>query len=174
MFRTGYKTIEFWVTLLAAVGVFGAGLQGAIPAQYSVYLTTAIAVAYAASRALTKWGTDLKQGYQTSEFWIAGLTVVLTLAQTVQSNVPDKTVALSVTVLTAAIAFARALSKPTALADKFHPALLGNGYAGLKDDNPDWHLDLGDAKDEVPTVPTEVVVQPLVTAPDTKADTTGA
>lgn len=146
MFRSGYRTVEFWVTLLAAIGVFGAGLQGAIPANYSVYLTTGIAVAYAASRALTKWGTDLKRGYQTSEFWIGGLVFALTLAQTVQSNVPDKTVALSVTVLTAAIAFARALSKPTPAIDQFHPALAG-GFEGAEDTVVE--PDLGDAN---PTV----------------------
>lgn len=143
MFRTGYRTTEFWVTVLATLGVFLAGLQGSIPVQYSIYLTTAIAVAYAASRGIAKWGTDLKKGYHTTEFFVAALTIALSVFETTQNSVPTKSVALCVTIITATLAAVRAFSKPNPLADQFHPAL--TGYE-IPEDHPDPSLDEGDAE----------------------------
>lgn len=166
MFRSGFKTTEFWVTLFATIGVFLAGLNGAVPPQYAIYLTTAIAVAYAASRGIAKYGTDLKRGWQTSEFWVGALTVGLTVLQTVQSNVPDKTVALVATIVTATIAAVRAFSKPTALADQFHPALQG-GFASLEGEkNVDWTKDQGDDNPiVVDTPPTAATAESVPTPP---------
>lgn len=123
MFRTGIRTTEFWITLFATAGLFLAGVTNTVSPIYTIYLTTAAAVAYAASRAVQKYGSDLNKGYQTTEFWIGLISAGLVALQTVQDNLPNHTAAIAITVITAALTALRGFSKPNPLANSWHPAL---------------------------------------------------
>lgn len=115
MFRDGKKTTEFFVTLFTAGGVFLAGLNGTIPPRYSIWLITAVAVCYAISRSIQKFGTDFERGYKSSEFLVAALSVGLAVVSAVNDNVSNKFAALSVTIIGGVIVFVRALAKPNPL-----------------------------------------------------------
>jgi len=149
VFRTGFRTTEFWITLFTVIGVFIAGLTNTVSPQYTIYLTTGAAVAYAVSRAIQKYGADLKHGYMTTEFWVGILSAGLVAVQTVQGNLPNHTAALAITVITAVLAAVRAFSKPNPLANPWHPALA----IDVPSDNPDWPVPVVETPPTPPVTP---------------------
>jgi hypothetical protein len=52
--KPGFKTTEFLVTVLTAVGAFVAALADALPARYAAIASAVSAGAYAVSRGLAK------------------------------------------------------------------------------------------------------------------------
>lgn len=51
---TGWKTTEFWVTVLTAVGATAAAATNNLPPRYATLASTIAVVAYAISRGLAK------------------------------------------------------------------------------------------------------------------------
>lgn len=54
--KPGYKTTEWWATVLLAVGAVAAALAGALSPRYAALASTVSVAAYAISRAITKAG----------------------------------------------------------------------------------------------------------------------
>lgn len=52
--KPGYKTTEFWVTILTVVGSATAGLQGVVSPTVAAVLGAVSTVAYAVSRGFAK------------------------------------------------------------------------------------------------------------------------
>jgi Na+/H+ antiporter NhaC len=52
--RPGYLTTEFWVSTLATIGAFLAGIGGFLPANFAILAAAISAGAYAISRGLAK------------------------------------------------------------------------------------------------------------------------
>lgn len=52
--KPGYKTTEFWVTVISGVGWLTAALAGALPPKWAAALLAASGVAYKLSRGLAK------------------------------------------------------------------------------------------------------------------------
>jgi hypothetical protein len=54
MFKSGWKTSEFWVTVLATVGGIGSSIVGFIPASSAALVALGSTMAYALSRGIAK------------------------------------------------------------------------------------------------------------------------
>lgn len=54
--KPGWKTSEFWVTVLTDAGFVATSLAGALPAKWAAALTAAASLTYAVSRGLAKQG----------------------------------------------------------------------------------------------------------------------
>lgn len=52
--KPGWKTTEFWVTVLASVGAVAAAAQGVLPDKYAALAVAFSSAAYAISRGLAK------------------------------------------------------------------------------------------------------------------------
>jgi len=52
--KPGWKTTEFWVTVIGQVGAVSAAASGVLPAKYAAALMTISGVAYKLSRGLAK------------------------------------------------------------------------------------------------------------------------
>ena len=52
--KPGYKTTEFWVTLLTQAAIVATALQGALSPEHAVYATAFSQAAYAIARGLAK------------------------------------------------------------------------------------------------------------------------
>lgn len=52
--KPGYRTTEFWVSVLTIVGVLVAALSDALPPRYAAIASSVAATAYAVSRGLAK------------------------------------------------------------------------------------------------------------------------
>lgn len=54
MNKSGWKTTEFWVSLLTTVGAVGSGIVGFLPASTAAIVASVASAAYAISRGLAK------------------------------------------------------------------------------------------------------------------------
>lgn len=85
--KTGYKTWQFWMTLLPLIGAVAAGLAGVIPASTILIITAAIALITSIYNlwrgAVKSQVSNQKPFFQTTEFWasVAGCftTAIVTL-----------------------------------------------------------------------------------------------
>lgn len=55
--KPGWKTTEFWVSVLSALGAIITGAAGVIPPKYAVFAAAASAGFYSVSRGLAKTGS---------------------------------------------------------------------------------------------------------------------
>lgn len=55
--KPGYKTTEFWVTLLSALAVFGESIHGSLPPQTAAIVGAVVTGLYTISRGLSKSGS---------------------------------------------------------------------------------------------------------------------
>lgn len=77
--KSGWKTWQFWATLVGSLGALVASLQGIIPLEASLIATTALTFLYNVLRGATKADVvGVKPLLQTSEFWLS----ILGYAQT--------------------------------------------------------------------------------------------
>jgi hypothetical protein len=59
--KPGYKTTEFAVTVLTAIGALAAALAGELTPRYAAIASAVATGAYAVSRGITKLGVYLNQ-----------------------------------------------------------------------------------------------------------------
>jgi hypothetical protein len=52
--KPGWKTSEFWATIVLNIAVVATALAGSVPAKYAAAVTTIATVGYAISRGLAK------------------------------------------------------------------------------------------------------------------------
>ena len=52
--KSGWKTTEFWFSVLTTIGSVGTAVAGFIPASYAAIVASGTAMAYALSRGLAK------------------------------------------------------------------------------------------------------------------------
>jgi hypothetical protein len=70
--KSGWKTWQFWATLVGSLGGLIVALKGFIPLEWSLILTTALTFLYNVLRGATKADvTGVKPLLQSSEFWIS-------------------------------------------------------------------------------------------------------
>jgi hypothetical protein len=55
--KPGYKTTEFWVSVVAAGAALAAAVQGALPPKYAAIAGAVAVFGYAVARGLAKQGT---------------------------------------------------------------------------------------------------------------------
>lgn len=107
--KPGYKTTEFWLTVLAQLisfaymsGAIGAGT--AIDQILGLIVSMLSAAGYTVARGQAKAGapTD-KPGYKTTEFWLTALATVVTVVTSsgilVAGTVAQKVISVAVTLL---------------------------------------------------------------------------
>lgn len=76
-FKSGWKTLPFWVTLLGSLGSVVAAFQGVIPAEYSLVATTVLTAIYNFIRGFEKADQNaIRPTLQSTEFWIGLLGIV--------------------------------------------------------------------------------------------------
>src|SRR3990167_2812064 len=112
--KSGFKSTEFWVTLLASGGAVLAASQGTLPPLYAAIAVSASTVAYTLSRGLVK-KTDpdggTKSGYKTSEFYIGLLADAGALLASAGGVLPPQLAALLVTASRISYSLSRGLAK---------------------------------------------------------------
>ena len=54
--RPGYRTTEFWITVIVQIAAVCAALADALPARYAAIVSAISAAAYAIARGLSKSG----------------------------------------------------------------------------------------------------------------------
>lgn len=72
--KSGWKTLAFWVTLLGSLGSTAAALNGVIPPQVQLIVTTALTTLYNVLRGLQKAEEpEVKGTFRTSELYLSAL-----------------------------------------------------------------------------------------------------
>lgn len=113
MQRKAWYTLEFWATVLVAVGAWLAFYVEVLPADVAAIVAVVSGVCYAAARAITKYGGDLKRSYKTTEFYVALFNSLMVVLAAVPGELAA-TVAFAVEgLLVGALVLARAWSKPS-------------------------------------------------------------
>ncbi len=73
--KTGYKTIQFWVTVIGTIGSVATAMTGLIPATAALVISTSLTCFYNILRGATKSQSQTtKPILQTTEFWMSMLT----------------------------------------------------------------------------------------------------
>src|SRR3990167_9367944 len=112
--KNGFKSTEFWMTLLASGGAVLAASQGILPPLYAAVAVSASTVAYTLSRGLVKKTDPIggeKSGYKTSEFYIGLLAAAGALLASAGGVLPPQFSALIVTASRIAYSLSRGLAK---------------------------------------------------------------
>jgi uncharacterized membrane protein HdeD (DUF308 family) len=102
----------FWTTVAFALGAWLAAVVTTFPAEYAAIVSTASVVAYAISRGIAKYDADLKNGYKTTEFWIAVAQIVVVVLATVPGAVQDKVAGVLVATIAAVYTITRGMAAP--------------------------------------------------------------
>lgn len=85
--KSGWKTISFWVSVLASLLALVAALQGVIPGSVALVITTGITLIYNILRgAIKSQVSGQSPFFQTSEFWLSLLTGISTAIVALQTG----------------------------------------------------------------------------------------
>lgn len=77
--KSGWKTLGFWVTVLATLGSLAAAIAGFLPAATALIITTAITVLYNIGRAIQNADSQgVQPVIQSTRFWVGILGIVST------------------------------------------------------------------------------------------------
>lgn len=76
------KRTTFWTVFVLVIGTWITQFTGYLPTEWAATATIAATGAYALSRGLAKHDNDLKNGINTTEFWVgvAGVVIVVVAA----------------------------------------------------------------------------------------------
>lgn len=86
-FKSGYKTVAFWVAILASLGGLFAALQGFIPAGAFLVGSTIIAMLYNIARGFEKSDQQgVRPTLQSTEFWFGVGTIILQSIASLQAG----------------------------------------------------------------------------------------
>jgi hypothetical protein len=109
--KSGYKTVSFWVTVVASISSLVAALTGFIPVTAALIASTAITVVYNVLRAIQNAGVDgTVPLFQSSRFWVGILGIVLAgLTQLQTGGIDPKWVQASIAIIGAVMAGAQSL-----------------------------------------------------------------
>jgi len=120
-----WKTIPFWVTLLGSAGSVVASLNGIIPTEASVIITSLLAAGYNILRGLDKADqVGVKPAIRSSEFWIgAGAILSSSLQEIKGAGVESEALTIAMGLVAAAMAFGQNLgaNEPTGEAGTAKP-----------------------------------------------------
>ena len=100
----------FWAAVLGIVAPLIASAAGSLPVTWAAAIGTASAVAYALSRGLTKWGSDLQKGVYSSEFWLGVSQIVILVCLAVPGNISAKVATVLAAVVAAAYQISRGIA----------------------------------------------------------------
>ena len=162
--KAGWKTTEFWVTVLAGLGLLVTKLSTSLPASYTYIALAVAAGAYAVSRGISKFNASalfLKAGYKTTEFYVTLAALVGTVATALAgAGLSPKIGAVCVTISGVAYATSRSISKFLA----FWADATSIWGAVQKDDRAAIPAELSDAEKQAQGVAQnfEPVVKPLL------------
>lgn len=109
--KSGWKTGEFWVTVLASIGALVAAIQGFIPATIALIISTAVTVLYNILRAFQNAGVDgTTPLFQSTRFWVGILGIVLAgLTQLQTGGIDPKWIESAIAIIGAVMAGAQNL-----------------------------------------------------------------
>lgn len=69
--KRGYKTLSFWITLLASLGSFAGSIKGVVSPEISLIVTTALTALYNILRGLEKADEPgTRPWYKSTETWV--------------------------------------------------------------------------------------------------------
>lgn len=80
--RESFKSLEFYASIITVLATWATSLvdSGTLGTHTAIYVTAAVATAYAVTRGLAKINVDTKNYWETTEFWgvvLAGATETL-------------------------------------------------------------------------------------------------
>lgn len=109
--KAGYKTVSFWVTVVASISSLVAALTGFIPVTAGLIASTVITVAYNILRALQNAGVDgTTPVFQSSRFWVGILGIVLAgLTQLKTGGIDPKWIESAIAIIGAVMAGSQSL-----------------------------------------------------------------
>ena len=112
--KSGWKSSEFWATLLASAGAVVLSLNGVLPPIYAALTVSASAMAYTLSRSFVKQ-TDpdvgKKSGFKSSEFYIGILSDLGAVLAAAGGLIPPAQSAMLLTASRIVYSISRALAK---------------------------------------------------------------
>lgn len=111
-FKSGYKTVSFWMTILGTLGALLAALNGAMPPVAFVIASTALAVLYNIARGLAKADqVGVKPVLQSTEFWVGVLSALSAgIVSLQQGGVNPAWIVTAQTLIASVMAFAQNLA----------------------------------------------------------------
>jgi hypothetical protein len=98
--------------LAVALGAWLAAIGGVVPTSWAAVIATASVVAYAISRGLAKYGSDMKGGIHSTEFWIGIAQVAVIVCAAVPGEVTNKLAAVLVATIAAVYTVSRGVAAP--------------------------------------------------------------
>ena len=110
--REKLKSTAWWTTLAFAIGAWLAAVMDVLPAEYAAVISTASVVAYAISRGIAKYDADLKNGYKTTEFWVAVAQVIVVVLAAVPGELQDNVAGVLVATIAAVYTITRGMAAP--------------------------------------------------------------
>ena len=110
-FKSGYKTVTFWATLLSGVLTLIGALKGFIPPEAALVVTAVLTAVYNFIRGFEKMDQNaLRPVIQSTEFWVGVLGMISTAIMNIQTGGVNPAWLVSVqSAIAAAIAGAQAL-----------------------------------------------------------------
>lgn len=112
--KSGYKSTEFAMAVLAGLGAVLAQAGGILPAPWGPVILAVSGAFYAVSRGMVKNpdpNGGLKSGIRTTEFWVSMVAQVGALAAAAAGAAPPETAAILLMVSNGAYGLSRGLAK---------------------------------------------------------------
>lgn len=109
--KKGYKTFEFWLSVLLSLGSVVTALAGYIPAKAALIATVVIGCLYNLIRAVQNAAVPgVANWYESTRFWIGILSIVMTALMAIRDGgISAPWIGASIAVITAVMGAAQAI-----------------------------------------------------------------
>lgn len=114
-FKSGWKTIPFWITVVGSLTSIAAALKGVLPAEAFLVITTILGVIYNFIRGFEKVEQNaIRPMLLSTEFWVGTLTMAGNAITTLQTGgIDPQWLLTSQAIIAAAMAGAQQLGART-------------------------------------------------------------
>lgn len=142
-----FRTLEFLLLVLVNAAAWLTTVAGSLPERWAVYATAASGAGYALWRGLAKQNADIKNYWQTSEFWVAVLASAPAVVAAFADTIDVKTYEVVQGVIVLATGIAMGIRKqPDVAAGNIGVAdLEGEGDLFVPDDPDEFPEDADDS-----------------------------
>jgi hypothetical protein len=109
--KAGYKTLPFWVSVLATLGTLAATLTGYIPVTTALIISTVVGCLYNILRAIQNAQVEgVQHPLQSTRFWVGLLTIVTASIESLKSGgINPAWLATATTIIAAVMAAAQSV-----------------------------------------------------------------
>lgn len=146
-----FKTLEFLLVVLANVAAWLLAVVDYMPTRYAVYATALAGAMYALSRGLAKVNTDVKDYWQTTEFWVAAASSVPAIIAAFADTIGPTTYGIIQTIIVMVTGIMNGARKDPAVATGAVPVVAVTGMNDPDIPDEDWgegdNSNLADAED---------------------------